>query len=62
MTGDGTSSNEHSDDDDELSGGAIAGIVIGIIVGLIVATLLIAVVLYFIKGRQGSTVNHSSTE
>ena len=62
MTGDGTSSNEHSDDDDELSSGAIAGIVIGIIVGLIIATLLIAVVLYFIKGRQGNTRNYSSTE
>ena len=68
MIGDGTSSNEHGDDDDDddddgdLSGGAIAGIVIGIIVGLIFVTLLAVVILYFIKSRQGSTTKHPSTE
>ena len=61
MTGDGASNNEHSDDDD-LSGRTIAGIVIGIIVELFLVTLLAVVVLYFIKGRQGSTGKHLSTE
>ena len=63
MTGDGTSSNEYSDDDNHgLSGGAIAGIVIGIIVGLIFVMLLAVVILYFIKGRQESMTKHPSAE
>ena len=53
MTGQGTSSSEHSNDDDvDVSGGAIAGIVVGIIVGLIFATLLMAVVATVFRQKQ----------
>ena len=64
VTGDETmaSSSESSDDNVNLSGGAIAGIVVGIIVGLIFAVLLAIIILYFIKTRQETTEQLISKE
>ena len=61
VTGDETMASS-SDDDDDLSGRAIAGIVVGIIVGLIFIVLLAIVILYFIKTRQETTRQPISME